>query len=137
MAETVVVASPSPELLAHAEGMLEVAQSYRIDCVELREAAAEDLKRVKTLAKDLDTQRRDITRPLDLAKSRVMELFRRPTEYLERAERAIKKACLAWDDEQERIRREAHAEATRKADEERKRLEAAAAEQRQRGNVET
>lgn len=137
MGETIVVASPAPELLARAEDMLEVAKSYRIDCAEMREAAAYDLKRVKALAEDLDTQRREITRPLDLAKTRIMELFRKPTEYLELAERTIKRACLAFDGEQDRKRREAEAEAARRADEERKRLEAQAAEQRKAGNVET
>lgn len=137
MNETVVVGSPSPGLLADAENMLALAQSYAIDCTEMREAAGEDLKRVKALAKEVEEQRKDITGPLDLAKKRVMDLFRRPTEFLERAESTIKRACLAWDGEQDRKRREAEAEAARKADEERKRLAAEAAKQAAAGNTET
>lgn len=137
MSEVITVGAPPPELLTSAESMLAIAKSYRIDCVELREAAADDLKRVKALAKDLDAQRRSITKPLDEAKARVMELFRRPAEFLELAERTIKRACLAWDDEQDRKRREAEAQAARRADEERKRLQAEAAAQHKAGNVET
>lgn len=137
MPETITVGSPSPELLGHAEDALALAQSYRVDCVEMREAAAEDLKRVKKLAKEVDEQRKEITGPLDLAKKRVMDLFRKPAEFLERAESTIKRACLAWDQEQDRLRRVAEAEAARKADEERKRLAAEAEKQQAAGNTET
>jgi hypothetical protein len=137
MSETLVIGSPAPELLVRAEDMLAIAQTYRIDCDELRVAAADDLKRVKALAKEIDEQRKEITVPLDLAKKRVMDLFRKPTEFLERAETTIKRACLAWDGEQDRIRRAAEAEAARKADEERRRLQEEARRQEAAGNVET
>jgi len=135
--QTIVVGSPAPELLASAEDMLAVAQSYRIDCSEMRVAAAEDLKRVKALAKDLDAQRRSITKPLDEAKARVMDLFRRPVEFLERAESTIKRACLTWDAEEDFKRRAAEAEAARRADEERKRLQAEAKKAAAEGQTET
>lgn len=137
MSEVITVGSPAPELLANAEDMLAVANSYRIDCIEMRVAASEDLKRVKGLAKDLDTQRKSITRPLDEAKARVMDLFRKPAEYLERAEQTIKRACLAWDGEQDRIRRAAEAEAARRADEERRRLQEQAKQAEAEGKPET
>lgn len=137
MSETIVVGTPAPELLVRAEDMLAVAQSYKIDCIELREAASEDLKRVKGLAREIDDQRKEITGPLDLAKKRVMDLFRKPAEFLERAEITIKNACIAFDREQERIRREQQAEAARAADAERKRLSDEAAAQAKAGNAET
>lgn len=134
--ETVIVESPPPELIEGAGMMLAVAQNYRIDGPEMRECAGEDLQRIKKLAKDLDEQRKAITRPLDAAKARIMDLFRRPTQFLEDAERILKRACLAYDAEQDRKRREAEAAAARKADEERRRLEDLAAKERASGNVE-
>lgn len=137
MSETVVVHSPPPELTEGAAMMFAVAQNYRIDCPELREAAGEDLKRVKTLARDLEERRKDITRPLDLAKARVMDLFRKPAQFLADAERLLKRECLRYDDEQDRKRREEEAAAARAADEERRRLEAEAKAAAAAGQVET
>ena len=135
--QTITVGSPDPAALARASEMLQVAKGYSITCVEMREAASEDLKRCKGIAKDLTEKRVAITRPLDEAKARVMDLFRAPLAYLEQAEAALKRACLQWDQEQDRIRREAEAEANRKADEERKRLAEAAAKEKAAGNAET
>jgi hypothetical protein len=135
--QTIVVAQPEPQLLAQASDMLQIAKSYEVTCSEMRESASDDLKRVKALAKDLDEQRKRITRPLDEAKSRVMELFRAPLSYLEQAEAALKRACLTWDKEQDRLQRQREIEAQRKADEERKRLAAAAEKEKAAGNTET
>jgi hypothetical protein len=137
MNETLTIGTPSPELLVRAEDALALAQSYRIDCVEMRTAAAEDLQRVKALAKEVDEQRKGITGPLDLAKKRVMDLFRKPAEFLELAETTIKRACVKWDLEQERQRREAQAAAAAAADAERRRLADEAERQRVAGNTET
>jgi hypothetical protein len=137
MSETITVGSMQPEILTQAQGMLDLAQSYRIDCPEMRAAASEDLRQVKTLAAKLEQQRKEITAPLDTAKKRVMDLFRKPGEFLEQAETALKRACRVWDDEQDRKRREAEAAAARAADEERKRLRAEAAKAHEAGNVDT
>lgn len=131
------VAGPSPELLASVNESLAVAKSYRIECVEMREAASVDLASVKRLAKDLEAKRKTETIPLDVEKARVMALYRLPTQYLETAESTLKAAILQWDREQERQRREAEAKARMIADEERRRLETAAAEERAKGNAET
>lgn len=137
MSETITIGAPAPELLGRAEDALAIAKSYTIDCVEMRTAAAEDLQNVKRIAKEIDEQRKTITGPLDLAKKRVMDLFRRPAEFLEQAEATLKRACLTWDQEQDRIHRQAQAEAARAADAERKRLADEAAKQQAAGNTET
>lgn len=137
MSETIVINAPPAALLESAATMLAVAAGYRIDCPELREAAGEDLARVKRLAKDLEAERRAITVPLDTAKARVMDHFRKPAKFLEDAERILKQGCLAYDDEQAQKRAAAEAEAAQVADEERKRLAAEAQRQSAAGNVET
>lgn len=137
MTETIQIGAISAELVQEAESFLALAQSYRIDSPEMREAASEDLRRVKTLAKSIEEQEKEITRPINAGLKKVRDLFRAPREWLDRAEVALKSACLKWDEEQERERRRLAAEAARKADEERQRLEAAAKREAAAGNVET
>lgn len=137
MTETIAVGSISAELVQEASDLLALASSYAIDSPEMREAASLDLKRIKALAKSVDEQEKEITRPINTGLKKVRDLFRAPKEWLEKAEAALKTACLTWDDAQERERRRIAAEAARKADEERQRLEAAAAREAAAGNTET
>lgn len=100
---------------------LAVARATEIDSPELYELAAEDLKRVKARFKELETQRKAITKPLDEAKEKVMALFRAPLDQLSQAEATLKRNMLAFttaekkraDEEQARIAREAAAEQAR------------------------
>lgn len=112
-----------------ARRMLADAQDYTIDSPELYQSAAEDLQRVKSLAKQVEDTRVSITGPLHQAKVAVDNLFKGPKEFLEQAEKTLKRAMLTWSEEQDRIRREEERRA-----EEARRAEAArlAAEQRAR-----
>lgn len=114
---------------SQARRMLADATDFVIDSPELYAAAAEDLKRVKTLAKQVEETRTSITGPLHQAKVAVDNLFKGPTNFLEQAEKALKAAMLTWDQEQDRLRREAE----RKAEEQRRAEQARLdAERRQR-----
>lgn len=137
MTETIVVGTVQPELLKQAEDMLALAGSYAITCREMRVAAAEDLKRVKGLQRAIEEQRKEITGPINLGLKRVNDLFRKPAQWLDEAEAALKSICRRWDDEQDRIQRAAEAEAARKADEERRRLADVAKAEAAKGNAET
>lgn len=114
-----------------AQQILEVANAYVIDCPEMLEAAGDELKSIKAKAKELETTRKAMTKPLDDSKKKIMDFFRQPQEYLKNAEATIKRAMLAYTEEQEAARRKAEAEAREKARKEqeklRKRAEAAAA----------
>jgi chromosome segregation ATPase len=114
---------------SQARRMLTDASDYIIDSPELYQAAAEDLQRVKSLAKNVEDARVSITGPLDKAKKAVDALFKGPKDYLAQAEAKLKSAMLTWDNEQERIRKEEErrAEETRRAEQAR-----IAAEQRAR-----
>lgn len=91
------------------------------------ERAAEILKEVKSYLKQLEEDRKKITKPLDEAKKSVMELFRKPTEMLETVEREIKASMVNYMEEQERIARQKQIELQKlaeiEAERERKRLE--------------
>lgn len=71
--------------------------------------AGNDLTAIKTKYKELEELRKSMTKPLDESKKRIMDLFRKPLEVLETAEKAIKFALLSYSE------REAKAEAERKA----------------------
>jgi hypothetical protein len=103
-----------------AQRRLTEAQAYHIDCPELAEAAAEDLGAIKAKIKELDEQRKSMTRPLDESKKRIMDLFAKPLAVLEAAEQAYKKAIGQWQEaERKRLaeERRLQEEATRKAQE--------------------
>lgn len=110
--------------------MLSAARSYLIDCPEVYEAAAEDLKAVKAKFKELDAKRKEIVEPLNKAVKAINDLFRPPLEYLTQAEGVLKGALLGYDQEQEAKRKaeQARLEAIARAEQERLKAEAAAAE---------
>jgi len=87
------------------------------------EDAAALLKTVKGFADQIEAARKKITKPLDDAKKAVMDLFRRPSDVLADAEKAIKTRMIDYSNEQERLR---------KAEEERLAKIARAEEERQR-----
>jgi hypothetical protein len=77
------------------------------------------LVRISRAKKELTEKRMSITRTIDDAKKRVMELFRKPTETIEGIERAIKEGISKWHEGQEAERekaRIAQAKAEKKAD---------------------
>lgn len=104
-----------------ANNTLAVAQSYVIDSPEMAEAAAEDLRDIKTRQKALEEVRLGMTRPLDESKKRIMELFDTPKRALEQAESVLKTGLLAYtklrDEAEEKIRKEREAAAQKLADE--------------------
>ncbi|GIW55358.1 MAG: hypothetical protein KatS3mg082_1762 [Nitrospiraceae bacterium] len=133
---SIQVEKPDQRLLSSAEQLLAVAQSYRIDSPEVYEAAATDLQEIKGKLKALEEKRVAITKPLNQAIKAVNDLFRKPKELLEQAEALIKKAMSAYDQEQERKRREEQARLEEEARKERERLEAKAREAEEKGQIE-
>jgi membrane protein involved in colicin uptake len=117
----VVVARPDEAaLVTGAEKSLAIAQSIEIDSADMYRLAGDELATIKGKAKQLDEQRKSITKPLDDAKKAVMDLFLRPLEILTSAENSLKRSMLTYDQEQRRKQEE----------EQRKASEAAAAERR-------
>lgn len=92
-------------LTAEADGQLAVAQAYQITDVTMYQLAAGDLKNIKARYKELDEERKSITKPLDEAKTKIMDLYRRPLEKLAQAETIIKDALGEYDDKQEELRK--------------------------------
>jgi hypothetical protein len=66
------------------------------------DTAAEILKEVKSRYKELDTQRKKITRPIDEAKKAIMDLFNHPLELLSNAESKLKRLMINYSTEKQR-----------------------------------
>ena len=65
-------------LAKEAEKELENAKGYVIDSQMMFEIASDDLKRIKTLQKQVEEKRTSITGPLNQAVKAVNDLFRSP-----------------------------------------------------------
>lgn len=111
------------EVEAEATQALAAATEYRVTTQDQYTAAGDELGRIKAAQKRLDETRKGLTKPLDESKRRIMDFFRAPAEKLAQAEKAIKSACLTYQQEQDRIRREEQRKADEAARKERERLE--------------
>ena len=122
--ENVSIETPDENaLLAGANALLSGAQAYVIDSAPVYEAAAVELAAIKKKAKELDDERKSLTKPLDEVKGRIMNLFRRPLEVLANAEAVLKRGMLGFQQEQGRRQAAADAEARRIAAAETERLQ--------------
>lgn len=115
-------------LTVQTEQFEALALTYKVATPVQYGYAGEQLKQVKAAMNRLDDLRKGMTKPLDVAKKAIMDFFRAPEEKLARAEAGIKRAMIAYSDEQERIRREEQRRAEEAARKERERLEAIARE---------
>ena len=79
---------------------------YEITNQETYNQGGEWLKLIKAKAKELDTLRKSMTAPIDLAKKRIMELFSDPMDRLATAESCLKRGILSYQQESERKRME-------------------------------
>lgn len=82
------------------------------------DSAASILKTIKSRHKEIDEQRKEITKPLDAAKKSVMDLFNVPLKALEEAEAFIKRQMIGYAAEQERKAKEEQIRLQRLADQE-------------------
>lgn len=97
------------EILSRAKGVvIQNDDDYRI--------AGAEFVAIKNRIKDLENQRVAITKPMDAAKAAVMDLFRRPKEVLEAALAFREKPMAAYQQEKERLRRDAEAAARRETE---------------------
>lgn len=124
------------ELTTQSEALLALSSTYRVATQEQYAGAGDELKRVKAAQKKLDVLRKSMTVPIDAAKKAIMDLFRAPEDRLARAESGIKRAMIAYSEEQERIRREEQRKADEAARKERERVEAQARKAAESGKVE-
>ncbi len=104
------------------------------------DSASTILKAVKSRYKELDDQRKEITKPIDEAKKSVMNLFKQPLELLEKTESFLKRKMIDYTEEQERKARAEQKRlqdlADKQAAEEKKKLDAKIARALESGKTE-
>jgi hypothetical protein len=109
------------------------ADALTIETSEQLDASGGLLTTIKARQKALSNLRLSITRPMDQAKKRVMEVFQPTVGRLASAERTIKDAVLTYTQEQERQRRVAQAKLDAAAAAEREHLQKQADQHRATG----
>ena len=122
--------------MQEAQGMLNQARAISIVDQTGYEEAALALKHIKARSSALEDERTKITKPMDAAKKAVMDLFRKPQDFLVEAEKVIKGAMITYSNEQDRLRRAEQARLDEIARKEREKLEAQAAKAQSAGKVE-
>lgn len=127
-------------VISRAQRLAESVKQITVNSPESYIAAGETLKAVKSLRGELDQICRPEIDSRFKAHKEAVKQFKEGDNPLEQVETYLKRALLAWDSEQERIRREEQArlqreaqakaqEEARKAEEERRLQEAIAAEE--------
>lgn len=115
--------SEQQQLVALTATILKEAEHYKVATAEQYSLSADMLKRIKGHQKKLDDEEKTITKPLNDALKATRDLFRSPKADAEKAESLVKRALLAYADEQDRIRREEQRKADEQARKEREKLE--------------
>lgn len=116
MSEVEIVVSPVKASVAdnadrEALAIYEKSKIVSINSQGEYDSCAEDLKRVKSKYSEIEKYRKSITGPLDDAKSKIMDLFRKPLELLSTSERMIKEQMSVYEIKQKRIQEEAEKKA--------------------------
>lgn len=136
----VSVTNAALENISEANKLATVVRELKITNSQEYQSSGNFLKQIKTVSKIIDDGRKEITKPLDDAKKRVMDFFKDPLNELSEAERLLKGAILTYQREQQRItqQKQLEAEAKARAEEERKRkeLEERAKKWEEKGNQE-
>lgn len=97
---------PAAEALAAETGkLLESAKDFKVATVEQAELAGIELKRVADMERRVEEERKKMKAPILAAGKAVDAFFAKPLEALATAKATFKRALLAYQDEQERIRR--------------------------------
>ena len=131
-----LITSEAQEAADTAEKTLQSFTNYQIATVEDAENAAGDLINIKKQHKDLEAQRVKLKKPILESAKGIDDFFRAPLKFLKDAEAAIKSPLLAFQQLQEKKRREAQAVLDEKARKEREKLEKRAAKAAESGKEE-
>lgn len=139
-AELVVLPAGTPkstDLVIVVDELCDGLMATNIDSALMYELAAAELVDMQAKYKELEEQRLGITRPMDAAKKKIMDLFRSPLEKLASRIAAHKAGMLAYDAEQKRKAAIQQALLDKIANEQRQRIEAEAAAQAEEARVQS
>lgn len=124
------------ELIRNAQALAASGGSITIETPEQYAIAAEQMRKVKGLGKEIEAARKVQLKPIDDLRDQTQEFYQRYLKPLAATEAVIKRGMIAFDDEQERQRRLAAARAEEEARKAREALEAKAEKMEDKGKVE-
>jgi len=107
--EKLVIPPPTQEAnqaKAEAEVILSISQAFAVTTHEEFVGANNELQAIKKKMKEIESKRQELKAPILEAGRKVDDLFKPALAVLAAAEDAIKKQMIAWQREQERIRKE-------------------------------
>ncbi|MEJ7804306.1 MAG: hypothetical protein WKG03_00070 [Telluria sp.] len=90
------------DLMVEATTACDAVVAVTIDCPMMYELAGVELVDLQAALKKLNDSRFSITRPMDAAKTAVMNLFRSPVDMVEAKIKVLKAAMLTYEAEQKR-----------------------------------
>lgn len=117
----IVVPMPSGVFEEDAKRFLAVANSYTIDCAEMKPIAVSDIQKIMARWDEFEAARKKMKVPVDEIAKQIQEFFVPKQLILMKAKEIIRNKLDAFINEEERIAREAQ-EAARKATEEQARV---------------
>lgn len=137
-ANQVTIAAPTAENPDDVKAMsaLTYAETFAIASASDSAKGQEASQRLNTQIKVLDDKRKELTRPLDALKTKWMEFFGGPIEKFKKAKGIIDAKVIAWNKEQDEIRKAEQRRLDKIAADEQKRLQAIADEARRKADAE-
>lgn len=128
---------PTPAGDAAEEAMTAVnyAETFAIENAGDSAKAQEARARINSKIKALNDARLALTRPIDVAKKVIMDFFAGPVQQFERAKVALDRKIIAYDNQQEELRRAEQRRRDAIAETERRRLQAIADEDRRKSDA--
>jgi hypothetical protein len=130
----VINTAKADEAVKEAALCLSDVKSIAIRNPEQLKTAGDISNKIKTRIKELDTDRKELTRPLDDVKAKIMDKYRPAIEQLTQAQRLIDGVISDYLLEQRRIQQEQQRKVEEEARKERERAEAKAKEWAAKGN---
>jgi len=119
--------------VAESNKVFEVLRAIDVKDQASYESVADIRKTVNAKIKELDAERKGITGPIDLAKKKVMDLFRKPTDICKEIVKTCDVLMIAWTDLQEKKRKDEQDRLDRAAEKKRLELEVKAKTLREEG----
>jgi hypothetical protein len=120
--------------ITEAITVLDKARTVIIKTPEQANQAGDWRNKIKAKLKELDMERKEMTKPLDTVKAMIMDKYRPAVEKLEEAYKLFDRGLVAYLDEQERIRQEQQRKLDEEAEKKRKAAEVKSAEWADKGN---
>lgn len=130
------IPTPDSKESDSAMTMVAYAEQFAIETTSDSAKAQEARARINTRIKTMTESRLIMTRPLDAAKKTIMDWWNAPISALERAKVIFDKKIIAYDTEQDRLRRLEQQRQEEIAAKERRRLQAIAEEATRKANAE-